>query len=135
MLQLKKKNNKEKQLQISLFYILHTKTLNDMIYNSWGIEQDRLKLLILGHFYPPKNQKDILKKWKNCWRYHHFTHVYQKSQSYNAWFLKYGVRQTSSFVILGHCFALLPHKQSPKSKFRKKWKEASGDLLVFTSVP
>ena len=65
MLQFKKKIiNKEKQLEISLFYILRTKTLDDVIYSSWGIEQERLTLLILGHFYPPKNQKNIFKNWK-----------------------------------------------------------------------
>ena len=41
----------------------------------------------------------ILKNEKICWRYHHFTHVYQKSQSYDVWFLRYGVRQTKIFVI------------------------------------
>ena len=42
-----------------------------------------------------------MKKWKwkvknekICWRYYHFTHVYQKSQSYDVWFLRYRVRQT-----------------------------------------
>ena len=30
------------------------------------------------------------------------THVYQKLQSYDVWFLKYEVRQTEVFVILGH---------------------------------
>ena len=30
--------------------------------------------------------------------------VYQKSQSYNVRFLRYGVRQTKNFVILGHFF-------------------------------
>ena len=52
--------------------ILHlcTKDLDDIIYSSWDIERDRLKLVILGHFfsfYPPllKTQKiKILKKWK-----------------------------------------------------------------------
>ena len=32
-----------------------------MIYGSWDIECDRLKLVTLGHFlpfYPPKNQKN-----------------------------------------------------------------------------
>ena len=38
-----------------------------------------------------KTQKiRILKKWKrNCGRYHHFTHVYQIPQSYEAQFLRY----------------------------------------------
>ena len=33
--------------------ILHlcTKNLDDMIYSSWGIEHDRLKSVILGHFF------------------------------------------------------------------------------------
>ena len=34
--------------------------------------------------------------------YHHFTHVYQESQSYDVRFLRYGVRQTEFFVILDH---------------------------------
>ena len=38
-----------------------TKNLDDMIYRSWEIERDRLKLVILGHvlpFYPLKNPKN-----------------------------------------------------------------------------
>ena len=56
---------KEKQLKISLFYTC-TKNL-DMIYSSWDVECDRLKLVILGHFLPfysPKNPKKS-KFWKN----------------------------------------------------------------------
>ena len=34
----------------------------------------------------------LLKNWKKFWRYHHFTHVYQKTQSYKVKFLRYGVR-------------------------------------------
>ena len=45
---------------------------------------------------------------KNCWRYHHFTQVHQKTQSYEVQFLRYGVRQIFFFfVILGH---FLPFK-------------------------
>ena len=40
----------------------------------------------------PKNQK-FEKMKKNCRRYHHFTHVYQKKESYDVQFLRYGVRQ------------------------------------------
>ena len=43
--------------------------LNDMIYSSWDIEQNRLKLVILGHFlsfYPLKSQNiKSFEKWKN----------------------------------------------------------------------
>ena len=65
----------------------HYQNLDDMIYHSWDIEQNILKFILklvtLVHFllfYPLKNPKTkILKNEKNC-RYHHFTHVYQKSQ-------------------------------------------------------
>ena len=49
----------------------HNQNLNDMIYSSWDIEQNRLKLIILGHFLPllpPLTTKKIkiLKKWKKA---------------------------------------------------------------------
>ena len=75
-----------------------------MIYSSSDIEQNILKLVILDHFlpfYPLKKPKiKILKNEKVCWRYHHFTHVHWKSQSYDKWFLQYGVWQTDFFVIM-----------------------------------
>ena len=84
----------------------HYQNLDDMIYTSWDIEQNILILVILGHllpFYPPKTSKiKILKNEKICWRYHRFTHVYQKSQPYDVRFLRYGVRQAEFFVILGN---------------------------------
>ena len=36
----------------------------------------------------------ILKKWKSIWRGHHFTHVHQKSRSYDVCFMRYGAQQT-----------------------------------------
>ena len=78
----------------------HYQNLDYMIYSSWDIE---LKLVILGHFYPPKNPKtQNFENEKNCWRYHHMTHVYQKSQSYDIRSWKYRARQTELYVILGH---------------------------------
>ena len=62
--------------------IYHYQNLDDMIYmiySSWAIEQNILKLVILGYlfpFYPHKNPKiKILKTEKICWRYHHFTQI------------------------------------------------------------
>ena len=60
-------------------FILHlcTKNLDDMIYSSWDIKNDGLKLIILGHFLPfyalknPENQN--FEKMKNN---------YQKLQPY-----------------------------------------------------
>ena len=83
----------------------HYKSLN-MISSSWDIKQNKLKLVILGHFLPfvplktPKIK--ILRNEKICWRYNHFTHMHEKLQSHDVWFLKYRVRQTKFFVILGH---------------------------------
>ena len=92
-----------------------------------------MKLVILCHFLPfiplkPPKIK-ILKNEKICWRYHHFTHVHQKSQSYDVWF----PRQTKFFVILGH---FLPFYLSPimipniKSSKKKKMKKMPGDIIL-----
>ena len=73
--------NKEKHLETSLGYTCV------MIYSSWDIECDRLKLLIMGHFltlHPSikaRKKKEFWKNEKNCRRYHHFTYVYQKPWS------------------------------------------------------
>ena len=65
----------------------------------------------------------MTQKWKtNCWRYHHFTHVYQKPQSYEVRFLWYGVRQTEFFVILVHFLPFHPIT-THKIKILKKWKK------------
>ena len=68
-------------------------------------------MVILGHllpFYPHKNPKiKILKNEKSCWRYHQ-NDVYQKSQSYDVRFLRYGVRKAEFYVILGHFLPFQP---------------------------
>ena len=53
-----------------------------------------------------------------------FTHVYQKSKSYDVWFLRYGVRQTTFSVILGHFLPFYHHPPNdPKNQnFEKKKK-------------
>ena len=51
---------------------------------------------------PPKHQN--FEKWKNLLEIHHFAHKYQKSQLYDVWFLRYGVRLTEFFAILHDCF-------------------------------
>ena len=77
----------------------HYQNLDDMIYRSWDIKQNRVKLVILGHslpFYPPKNPKNhfFFKNEKNSWRYYSFTHVYQTLWSYVVRFLRYDSRRT-----------------------------------------
>ena len=63
---------KKKTLGDIIILHLSTNNLGDMIYSSWDIERDRLKLLILGQFLPfnpnkkPENQN--LKKMKKLAR-------------------------------------------------------------------
>ena len=63
------------------------------------------------------------KKKKKCWRYH-FTHVYQKPQSYEVHFLGYGVRQIF-FCHFGQFFALYSPTflTTQRTKILKKWKK------------
>ena len=107
-----------------------------MIYSSWGIQQNILKLVILGHFlsfYPLKTPKiKTLKNEKICWRYRHFTHVFQKPYSYDVRFLWYRARQIEFFVILGHFLSFYPTWWSQKSKLKrkKKMKKMPGDIIL-----
>ena len=105
----------------------HYQNLDDMIYmiySSWDIEQNILILVILGNilpFYPHKNPKiKILKNKKICWRYHYFTHVYQKSQSYCVQLMRYRVKQAEFFVILDHFLPFYP-LWTQKIKIVEKW--------------
>ena len=54
-------------------------------------------LFALLPFDGPKKSK-FWKNEKNTWRYYHFTNVYHKWQSYDVWFLRYGVQQTELLV-------------------------------------
>ena len=47
--------------------------------------------------YQPKNSK-FQKNKKNTWRYHHFTHVYQKLWLDDVRFLRYGARQMDGWT-------------------------------------
>ena len=106
-----------------------------MIYRSWDIEQNVLKLVILGHFLPLTPVKTPkIKTFKNekiCWRYHHFINVYQTSQymMYSSWDTEW---DTEFLVILGH-FLPLYHAHSPhndpenqifeeKKKIKNAWR-------------
>ena len=71
----------------------------------------------------------ILKKWKNTWTYYHFTNVYHKWQSYDVWFLRYGVQQTEFFVILDHFLPFYP-PNNPKNQNFEKMKKTPGDIII-----
>ena len=71
----------------------------------------------------------ILRNGKICWRYRHFTHVYQKSQSYDVWFLRYGVRQTEFFVIMD-CFLPFHSPMDPENQNFEKMKKTIEDIII-----
>ena len=71
----------------------------------------------------------ILKMEKKPWRYYHFTHVYQKWQSYDAWFLRYGAWQTDFFAILDH-FLHFFSPNNPKNQTFEKMKKTPGDIII-----
>ena len=55
--------------------------------------------------------------------------MYHKWQSHEVWFLRYGVRQTESFIIFVPFFALLP-PNSPKNQNFEKLKKTPGDIII-----
>ena len=80
-----------------------------------------------AHYVSPVTAPEmkISRKWKNSWRYHHFTHVHQKSWSHVILLLRYGTWRRDIIVIFyfGLFFALLPPNLPKKWKFKKKWKK------------
>ena len=100
--------------------ILHMCTKNHfhMMYGFWDTEPDRQNFLSFWTIFCPftlltTRKIKILKKWKNTWRYHHFTLVWQKSWSYAALFLRSNTwRMSFSFYILGYFLPLCPEISS-----------------------
>ena len=87
----------KKRLEVLSFYTNKcTKNQDHMLYCSWDMARDECNCYFsfltifcpFTHLTAPKMK--ISKKWKNTWRYHHFTPVYQKSLSYTILFLRYG---------------------------------------------
>ena len=113
--------------------ILHRCNLNDNhMHGSWDIERDRQNFLSFCPLPLTTWTINILKNEKNIWRYHHFTHLYHKWQSYEVWFLSYQAWQTRIFCHFGLFFALT----TQKIKILKNWQKKSLEKLSFyTSVP
>ena len=93
IIKMKKKRKKNPAWQYYHFTHTHYKL---QLYDdsSWDIKRDGQNFLSFWTVFCPftTTQKiKILKNWKNTWRYHHFTQVYQKSWSYAILFLRYGV--------------------------------------------
>ena len=94
------------------------------------MEKWQTEFVIWGHFLPfhptddPENQN--FEKLKNAWRYHHFTNVHHKWQSYDAWFLRYEAQQIEFFIILDHNLLFYP-SYNPKNK---TFEEMPGDIMT-----
>ena len=128
-----KKKKKEKHLQISL----SKSWWYDLKFLRYRAKQTKIAnfRLFFTLSSPWKSQKSkILKNEKNCWRYH-FTQVYQKSQSYDVWLLRYGLRWKTFFVILGHFLHFyhptLPNDPKNQNFERKKMKKMPKILLFY----
>ena len=83
------------------------------------------------YWWTLKNQKNQnFEKNKNCWRYHHFTAVYQKPQSQGT--VLDIPSETEFFVILG-IFSLSnppPPPNSPEKQNFETMKRASADVII-----
>ena len=105
-------------------HVYHTWRSHDIWFLKYKVGQTEI-FVILGHFLPfqpPDNlENQNFKIEKNTWRYYHFTHLHHKWQSYDVWFLRYGVRQTEFFVIMGRFLPFYP-LWTQKIKILKKWK-------------
>ena len=69
----------------------------------YGAQQTEFFLILdhFLHFYTSLRNNPEMQNEKNTWRYHHFTQVYHKWQSYDIWFLRYEVHQPEFFCHLG----------------------------------
>ena len=105
---------------------------NHMRYGSWDRECDRQNFAHFGPFsalLPPNNpENQNFEKMKKAWRYHHFTQVYHKWQSYDVWFLRYEAWQTEFFGFWAIFCPFAPLTQ--KIKILKKWKKTPGDIII-----
>ena len=119
----------------------HFTNINDshMMYGSSDMEcTDRIFSFfknVFCPFIPLSTQKS--KFWKTekiVWRYHHFTHLSHKWQSYDVWLLRYRVQWTEFFVTLYHFLPFYP-LTTRKIKIWKNKKKHLEILLLYTSVP
>ena len=76
--------------------------------------------------YGPRKSK-FSKKWKKHLKILSF--YKHKWQSYDVWFLRYGVQQTEFFVILDHFLPFYP-PNNPKNQNFEKMKKTPGDIII-----
>ena len=95
---------------IIILYIC-TINYNFMIYGSWDAEWDKQNFfVILVNFLLLFLPSPCTKKKKKNEKMKQYIWGYHKWPSYDAWFLRYGVRQTE-FYHFGPVFATLSHSR------------------------
>ena len=114
------KNEKPGDIIILYIHVHHKWRSYDIWFLKYKVQQTEI-FVILGHslpFQPPDNlENQNFKIEKNTWRYYHFTHLHHKWQSYDVWFLRYGVQQTEFFVILDWFLPFYPPKDPENLNF------------------
>ena len=114
-------------------HVYHTWQSYDVWFLRYGAWLTQL-FIILDHFlhlYPPNNpeNQNFEKMKKNAWRYHHFTHVYHKWQSYDVWLLRYGKWWIQFFVILDHFLPFYSPNNLKNQNF-ETMKTVPGDITI-----
>ena len=111
-----------------IWYIVHEiRSEPDWIFCHFGSF-----LALLPLFAPPSidpENKNFEEKKKKPWRYYHFTNAYQKWQSYDVWFLRYGEQRKEFFIIFDR-FLSFYKKTIWKIKILKKSKKKPGDIII-----
>ena len=100
-----------------------------MKYGSWDMEHDGQNFLSFRAIFCPftlltPQKIKILKKWKNAWRYYHFTKMYQKPWSYATLYLHF-----SLWAIFCH-FTPPPLPPLTAKKIKMKKKKTPGDIII-----
>ena len=112
-----------------------------MIFSSWDIEQNTLKFVILGHFFPfiplkpPKNQN--FEKPKKLLEIHiiilHMCTKNHNHMMYGSWDTEW--ERQIFFVILGHFLPFyLSHLIILNIKILKKMKKMSGNIIILLYI-
>ena len=101
------------------------KISHSLTKKSHTCEEVRAHLIIsfwhlLMNFEKPE-KSDFWKNEKICWRYHHFTHAYQKPQSYEVQFQRYKVTQNFLSFWAIFWFFNPSHLTTHKTKIFEKW--------------
>ena len=118
----------------------HYENLDDMIYSSWYIEQNIMKLVILCHsllFYPPKIPKNQnFKKWKNLLEISSFYTCVTKITIIWCTVPEIWGKTDKKICHFGPYFALLPPPllMISKIKILKKYKKRMPGDIIFLHI-